>query len=82
MVMPIPSLPDVLNRVVQLQGYQYEWNDMAKGLKIPRTRHTVELGFLAQDVQALFPEVVGEIQVSNPICESPPLLALPLHILL
>ena len=63
----LQPLKNVLNRVVQLQGYQYEWNDMAKGLKIPKTRHTVELGFLAQDVQALFPEVVGEIQVSNPI---------------
>jgi hypothetical protein len=47
-----------LNKILQLQGVEYEWKDGARTGK-------KEIGFVAQDVEPIVPEIVRETQRLN-----------------
>lgn len=49
----VKSLADSLNKVLQLQGVTFEWKDK----RAPGT----QLGFIAQDVEKIVPELVTEL---------------------
>ena len=49
---------DILERVDQLQLYDFEWNEKARlAGKVPGQRET---GLIAQDVERVFPQFVGQ----------------------
>ena len=53
----------VLDRLTQLRPVSYKWNHL--GSQIPgHSDHKTEFGFLAQEVEALFPELVGQVDSS------------------
>jgi hypothetical protein len=52
----ITPLTDVLAKLAQLRGVSFEWNDAYKALG--RSTERREIGVLAQDVEAVFPELV------------------------
>jgi hypothetical protein len=52
----ITPLTEVLARLAQLRGVSFEWNDAYKALGRDTGRR--EIGVLAQDVEAVFPELV------------------------
>ena len=47
-----------LNKILQLQGVEYEWKD---GVRTGKK----EIGFVAQDVEPIVPEIVRETQRLN-----------------
>jgi len=55
----IAPLTSSLEKIVQLQGVTHQWNEQAEALGVADLDRTV-LGFIAQDVQAVLPEVVYE----------------------
>ena len=46
---------DALAQILKMKGANYEWNDDKTGIKRPEGQ---QLGFIAQDIQALFPNKV------------------------
>jgi hypothetical protein len=52
----ITPLTEVLAKLAQLRGVSFEWNDTYKALGRATGRR--EIGVLAQDVEAVFPELV------------------------
>jgi len=52
----IVPLRGALQQLLQLQGITYEWNDNQTGITRPDGKH---YGFTAQNVQAVFPELVS-----------------------
>ena len=54
----IKALDSTLSKVLQLQGKSYEYKSGAKHLNLPTKR---ELGFVAQEVEKVFPELVSSI---------------------
>ena len=52
----IVPLRGALQQLLQLQGITYEWNDQQTGITRPEGKH---YGFTAQNVQAVFPELVS-----------------------
>ena len=53
---PLPS-DKMLEKLLALQGINYEWNDTQTGSRRPEG---VQYGFTAQNIQAVFPELVEE----------------------
>ena len=51
------SPTDALNKVLSLRGVTYEWNDDKTGMNRPEG---MQLGFVAQEIQQVFPEKVSE----------------------
>jgi hypothetical protein len=52
----ITPLTDALQKLLQLQGITYQWNDNKTG----NTRPTgMQMGFTAQNIQAVFPQLVS-----------------------
>lgn len=51
------SPTDALNKVLSLRGVTYEWNDDKTGMNRPEG---TQLGFVAQEIQKVFPEKVNE----------------------
>jgi hypothetical protein len=52
----ISPLTNALEKLLQLQGITYEWNDDKTGTKRPPGKH---MGFTAQNVQQVFPQLVS-----------------------
>lgn len=48
---------EILNKISQLQGVTYEWNDTVTGSKRPQGK---QYGFIAQEIKKIFPEKVTE----------------------
>ncbi|MFH1866584.1 MAG: tail fiber domain-containing protein [Patescibacteria group bacterium] len=48
----ISIIPNALDKVLKLEGVSFEWKDKEKG-------EGVNIGFIAQDVEEIFPEVVS-----------------------
>ncbi|WP_299364962.1 tail fiber domain-containing protein [Winogradskyella sp.] len=48
---------EALTKIAQLQGVTYEWNDQRTGTQRPTG---IQYGFIAQDLQRVFPEKVSE----------------------
>lgn len=48
---------EMLSKLLQLRGIQYEWDDQQTGLKRPKG---IQYGFTAQNIQKIFPEFVTE----------------------
>ncbi len=46
-----------LNKIQQLQGITYQWNDDKTGINRPET---AQMGFTAQNIQQVFPELVSK----------------------
>ena len=59
----VQPLESILDRVLRLQPVSYQWNEL--GVKMGKSSHESELGFLAQEVQQLFPELVGSFHNSH-----------------
>jgi hypothetical protein len=49
------SSHEALQKVLQMKGAYYEWNDKATGIKRP---NGIQFGFIAQDLQQIFPAKV------------------------
>jgi hypothetical protein len=47
----------VLDKVEMIRGVSFEWNEVANSIGISDGRR--QIGVLAQDVEAVFPELVG-----------------------
>ena len=52
-----------LDKIEKLNGYYYEWNDVAKGIDPDAFKDGVEVGVNAQEVEAVLPEVVVEAPI-------------------
>ena len=55
-ITPLPS-ENVLQKLLQLKGVTYEWNDDKTGNKRPEG---IQYGFTAQNIQEVYPELVSE----------------------
>lgn len=53
----IASIQSPLQKLLQLKGITYEWNDQQTGMTRPTGTH---MGFTAQNVQAVFPQLVSK----------------------
>lgn len=54
----VSQLTNVLQKVEQIRGVSFEWNEMYESLG--RSTGHREIGLIAQDVEAVFPELVTE----------------------
>ena len=57
------KIENALDKVDKLNGYYYEWNDVAKGIDAEVFKDGVEIGVNAQEVEAVLPEVVTEAPI-------------------
>ena len=57
------KIENALDKVEQLNGYYYEWNDTAKSIDAEAFKDGVEIGINAQEVEAVMPEVVTEAPI-------------------
>jgi len=57
-------LTGVIDRIMQLKPTYYKWNENYDALGLPN--HGQEIGFIAQDVQQLFPELVFNAGPNDP----------------
>ena len=57
------KIENALDKVDKLNGYYYEWNDVAKGIDAEAFKDGVEIGVNAQEVEAVIPEVVTEAPI-------------------
>ena len=55
-ITPLDS-EEMLSKLLQLQGVQYEWDDQQTGLNRPKG---IQYGFTAQNIQEVFPKFVTE----------------------
>lgn len=66
----ITPLRDCLEKVGNLRGISFEWNDLYESMG--RSTHHREIGVIAQEVELQFPELVttwGNQRVGVPRCE-------------
>jgi antirestriction protein len=59
----VSTLPDVLSKVLQLRGVNFEWNSDAVESKGLGTGNNI--GVIAQEVEKIFPELVKEDEEGN-----------------
>ena len=58
------KIDNALDKVDQLNGYYFEWNDVAKGLDGGRSfKEGMEVGVSAQEIEKVLPEVVTEAPI-------------------
>ena len=58
------KIDNALDKVDQLNGYYYEWNDLAKSLDDGRSfKEGMEVGVSAQEIEKVLPEVVTEAPI-------------------
>ena len=57
------KIDNALDKVKQLNGYYYEWNDTAKGIDADVFKDGIEVGVNAQEVEAVLPEVITEAPI-------------------
>ena len=48
-----------MNRLRKIRGVYYKWNDLAKK-RSPTLKDSTNVGFVAQEMQAMFPELVSK----------------------
>ena len=48
-----------MNRLRKIRGVYYKWNDLAKK-RSPTLKDSTNVGFIAQEMQAMFPELVSK----------------------
>jgi hypothetical protein len=53
-IIPLNS-ENILNKILQMQGVNYEWNDTKTGYERPKG---IQTGFIAQDLQKIWPEKI------------------------
>lgn len=60
----VATLTDVLQKMDQIRGVSFEWNDLYKASHYgaPETR---QIGMIAQEVQTVFPELVEEVTLHD-----------------
>ncbi|HUI40218.1 MAG TPA: tail fiber domain-containing protein [Methanothrix sp.] len=60
----IATLTDVLQKIDQIRGVSFDWNDLYKASHYgaPQTR---QIGMIAQEVQVVFPELVEEVALQD-----------------
>lgn len=60
----VATLTDVLQKLDQIRGVSFEWNDLYKASHYgaPETR---QIGMIAQEIQAVFPELVEEVTLHD-----------------
>ena len=60
----IESIDNALDKVDQLNGYYFEWNNVAKNLDGGKSfKEGVEVGVSAQEIEKVLPEVVTEAPI-------------------
>ena len=58
------KIDNALDKVDELNGYYFEWNDVAKGLDGGRSfKEGMEVGVSAQEIEKVLPEVVTEAPI-------------------
>ena len=58
------KIDNALDKVDQLNGYYYEWNDVAKSLDGGKSfKEGIEVGVSAQEIEKVLPEVVTEAPI-------------------
>ena len=58
------KIDNALDKVDELNGYYFEWNDVAKGLDGGRSfKEGIEVGVSAQEIEKVLPEVVTEAPI-------------------
>ena len=60
----VKTIDNALDKVDELNGYYFEWNDVAKGLDGGRSfKEGMEVGVSAQEIEKVLPEVVTEAPI-------------------
>ena len=57
------KIENALDKVNKLNGYYYEWNDVAKGIDAEAFQDGIAVGVNAQEVQEVMPEVVTQAPI-------------------
>lgn len=57
------KIENALDKVEQLNGYYYEWNDVAKDIDKDAFKNGMEVGVSAQEIEKVLPEVVTEAPI-------------------
>ena len=57
------KIENALDKVDQLNGYYYEWNDVAKGIDAEAFQDGIAVGVNAQEVEEIMPEVVTQAPI-------------------
>ena len=61
----IKSIKDALSKVKQIQGVSYEWNEYINNIRPGYGLNTPVLGFVAQDIEKVLPEIVQKWKLSG-----------------
>jgi len=61
----IIPISNALNKVLKLQGVTYEWNEFINNIRDGYTLNTPILGFIAQDVEKIVPEVITKWELND-----------------
>ncbi len=57
------KIENALDKVDKLNGYYYEWNDVAKGIDAEAFQEGIAVGVNAQEVEEVMPEVVTQAPI-------------------
>jgi len=57
------KIENALDKVDKLNGYYYEWNDVAKGIDAEAFQDGIAVGVNAQEVEEIMPEVVTQAPI-------------------
>ena len=57
------KIENALDKVDQLNGYYYEWNDVAKDIDKDAFKNGMEVGVSAQEIEKVLPEIVTEAPI-------------------
>jgi len=61
----IKPITDSLSKIKQIKGVSYEWNEYVNSIRNGYALNTPILGFLAQDLEKILPEVVQQWKLSD-----------------
>ena len=57
------KIDNALDKVDQLNGYYYEWNDVAKDIDEDAFKEGIEVGVSAQEIEKVLPEIVTKAPI-------------------
>ena len=57
------KIENALEKVDKLNGYYYEWNDLAKNIDKDAFKNGMEVGVSAQEIEKVLPEIVTEAPI-------------------
>ena len=57
------KIDNALDKVDQLNGYYYEWNDVAKDIDEDAFKDGIEVGVSAQEIEKVLPEIVTKAPI-------------------